>query len=351
MKPPNNHILDGASLIQMPDGSTRPRIGDLAKLSSGGLGGRSLGAAKAEAAYVSFATTFNDRLKPAQGIGRSIATVIEDPNLLHTEMWTTAAPLLRDWVGPKLLHKLRAESFSITTSPKEASIEIPKNDILTDRYGLWMPKIAGLADAFEWGINDFVIGMLVGGLQGTVLGSTYDGQNLFDFDHTALSIGGTSQSNIVTGALSVNVYDSAWIKYLSMLNENGQPVNNPGKKVRLIYGPANRQIVKTILIQQHQAGGADNVDAGTAEPVETGYITAGRTITIGGNTITLTGLEWFLVPENSSSIIVQIKRPPELLSVEDGAYVFLNAKHLYGVEAEFGGAYGLWQEIVGGPGA
>lgn len=346
---PSQEILDGA--VRMPQGGLRPSISELARLSAGGVGGRSLGAAKIEAAYVSYSTTFNDRLKVAGGVGRMLATVIEDPNIIHTELWTTAAPLLREWVGAKLLNKLRAESLTITTSPKEASIEIPKNDVLTDRFGLWRPKIAGLADTFEWGLNDLVIAMLVAGVQGTALGTTYDGQNLFDTDHTALSIGGTAQSNIVTGAFTQAIYDTAWQRLLSLLNENGQPVNDPGRNMRLIVGPANRKVARDIVQAQRLANGADNLDRATAELVVTGYLTAGRTINVRGTTITLTGNEWFLIPEGSSAVIVQVKRPPELLSVEDGAYAFLNAKYLYGVETEFGAGYGLWQEAVGGPGS
>lgn len=353
MKLPNHHVLDGTTMIEMPDGSLRPLIGELAKLSLGGVGGRSLGSAKMEAALISYSTTFQNALVPARGIGRQIATVIEDPNIVHTELWSTAAPLMRDWIGPKLLNKLRIESTQIVTSPKEASIEVPKNDILNDKFGLYFDRIRQLADAYEWAINDLVIAMYVAGLQGTALGATYDGQNLFDVDHTALSIGGANQSNIVTGALTQTIYDNAWIKYLSILNENGMPVNNPGKRARFVYGPAQRQIAKQILLQQRQANGADNIDAGTAEPIETGYITAGRKITVNGVTITLTGLEWFLIPEGSAAVVVQIKRPVELLSVDDpnSAYAFLNAKNLYGVEAEFGAGYGPWQQVVGGPGA
>lgn len=356
MKIPQQHILDGSATITMPDGTERPLISELMrlmKLSAGGTGGRSLGAAKAEAAYVSYSTTFNNRLKAVKGIGRRIATIIEDPNIIHTELWATATPLLREWYGPKLLNKLRAESLSIKTSPKEASIEIPKNDLLNDRFNLWTPKIEGLADAFEWGLSDLVIAMYVAGIQGTALGTTYDGQNLFDTDHTALSIGGTNQSNIVTGPLTQLVYDTAWIKYLSILNENGMPVNDPASKPLFVYGPANRQIAKTILMQQRQANGADNLDVGTAEAVETGYITAGRKITVGNVTITLTGLEWLLVRPNSAAVIVQIKRDVELLNVDDpnSAYMFLNAKALYGIETEFGAGYGPWQDAVGGPGA
>lgn len=343
---PQGNITLGAGLVG-------PSLAQLAKLSIGGTGGRSLGASKIEAAYVSYSTRFNDRLKTASKIGRSLATVIEDENIIHTELWTTAAPLLREWIGPKLLHKLRAESTQITTSPKEASIEVPKNDILNDKFGLWAPKIDRLADAFEFGINDLVFGMLVGGIQGVALGATFDGQNLIDTDHTALSIGGTAQSNHVAGALTPTTFNTGITRFLTMVNENGVPVNDPGRKVRLVVGPSNRLAARDILDAQTLANGASNQDRGVAELIVTPYLTAGRVIRVGNTSITVSGTEWFLIPEDSSAVIVQVKRPPELLKVDnpESAYAFLNSKFLYGIETEFGAGYGLWQEIVGGPGA
>ena len=48
-------------------------------------------------------------------------------------------------------------------------------------------------------------------------------------------------------------------------------------------------------------------------------------------------VEWALIPEGSTSVIVHKKRGPEFLSVEDGEFVFRTAKFLYGIEAEFRG--------------
>jgi phage major head subunit gpT-like protein len=72
-----------------------------------------------------------------------------------------------------------------------------------------------------------------------------------------------------------------------------------------------------------------------------------------GTTITLTGLEWFLIPEGSSAVMIQVKRDPEFLAVDrgDDEFTFRTGKLLYGLESEDGGTYGMWQEIVGGPGA
>jgi phage major head subunit gpT-like protein len=127
------------------------------------------------------------------------------------------------------------------------------------------------------------------------------------------------------------------------------PINVASKPMQLVVGPANRAAARTIIEQQILAAGAQNVDAGTAELVVTPWISA-RTTNVLGVSVTLTGTEWFLLPQASSAVLLHDKRDVEFLSVEEGEFAFRTGKYLYGIEAEFGAGYGLWQEVVGGPG-
>lgn len=313
-------------------------------------GGKSPDAAKIEAAYIGFSTMLHNRLKKAASQYREIAMVLQTDNLLDRMLWLQSTPKMRLWLGDKTLNMLRGESLPIVTRPHEASLEIPKNDIINDRFGLYTGRIGDIGDAFPWALDELAIVMIAAGIAGTALGTTYDGQNLVDTDHTALSAGGTQQSNKVTGAFSQAVYQTAWQRYLGIQDENGVPQNIANRPMRLLHGPANRDIVRTVLKQDFQASGARNIDYGTAEPLLSPWITSG-TRNVLGTSVTLTGLEWALIPESSAAVIIQIKRAAEFLSVEDGEFAFRTGKYLYGIEAEFGATYGLWQEIVGGPGS
>lgn len=319
-------------------------------MGQGSQGGRALDSAKIEAAYTGFFTAFMNRLSVAPALYNRLATVVETDNIVDRQLWLSNVPKMRRWVGPKVIHKLRGESKQIVTGPHEASIEVSKHDILNDRLGLYKRRIGEMADAYGWAIDELVVGMIAAGIQGSALGTTYDGQNLVDTDHTASSAGGTSQSNKVTGAFSAIKYTEAWSKYLAMADENGNPINQASGRKILLVGPANREVARDILQDQVASDGSTNLDAGTADLVVHPRIRAG-TINVNGVDVTLTGNEWALIPEGSTSIIVHVKRTPEFLSVEDGEWVFRQGKYLYGIEAEFGADYGLWQEIVGGPGA
>lgn len=313
-------------------------------------GGRSPDAAKIEAGYIGFSTIMHNRLKKAESQYDQIATVAQTDNVLDRQLWLQSTPKMKLWLGDKTLNLLRGESLPIITRPHEASIVIPKNDLINDRWGLYRGRVGDLADAYTWALDELAIVMIAAGIAGTALGTTYDGQNLVDTDHTALSVGGTAQSNRVTGALSQAVYQTAWQRFLGIQDENGVPQNTASRRMKLLHGPANRDVVRTILKQDYAANGARNIDFGSAEPVLSPWIVAGTRNVLGTN-VTLTGLEWALIPEGSSAVILQIKRAAETLSVEEGEFAFRTGKYLYGIEAEFGATYGLWQEIVGGPGS
>lgn len=319
-------------------------------------GGSSPDVSKIEAASIAFGTSLHNRLKRPDSFHKKFAKMLRTNKLLTRELWLNSLPKMRLWEGDKVLSMLRAESLPIVTRPHEASIIVPKGDILNDDLGLYADRINSLGDSYEQHLDEMFIGGLIAGLQGTALGTTYDGQNLIDTDHTFLGNGqGTTYSNKVTGALSSTTYNQGMNLFMSMKDENGMPIApTRGRNLWLVHGPANRVVARSILQQDNIVGQTQtNMDKGTAMSWCSEWITAGAVYNVFGQTITLTGLEWFLIPEGSSAIMIQIKRDVEFLAVDKGddEFTFRTGKLLYGIESEDGMAYGLPQEIVGGTGA
>lgn len=321
------------------------------------IGGTSPDSQKVEVASVAFGTMLNNRFASYPAFYPSIATVVQTPVLLNREIWLNAVPKMRMWEGPKFISKISAENLPIVTRPHEVSIAIPKGDIINDTLGIYAPKVGQLAERYPQALDDLAVTMLCAGVAGTALGSTYDGQNLIDTDHTFRSAdAGTAAfqvSNKVTGAFSASVFQSAMNLFLSLKNEQGIPVNLGSGPYMLLHGPANRIAVRNVLqLDTASIGGfvlPQNLDKNAAVPVLCPWITP-RTTSVLGTSVTITGNEWFLMPMRSSAVICQIKRAAEFLSVEEGYQVFMDGLYYYGLEAEFGATYGLWQEIVGGPG-
>lgn len=323
------------------------------------IGGTSPDAQKVEIAYQGFGTLLNNRLASYESFYPRIATVVQTNQLLNREIWLNAVPKMRVWEGPKFISRISAENLPIVTRPHEVSIAIGKGEILNDNLGIYAPKIGQLAERYPQALDDLAVTMLCAGVQGGgILGTTYDGQDLIDTDHVFRSadagVAAFQYSNRVTGAFSASVFQSAVTKFKTLKNEHGIPVNIGSGPLMLLHGPANRILVRNVLaLDTASIGGfvlPQNLDKGGAQPVECPWIQA-RTTSVLGTSVTLTGLEWFLMPMNSTAVIAQIKRAAEFLSVEEGYQVFMDGTYYYGLEAEFGAAYGLPQEIVGGPGS
>lgn len=320
------------------------------------IGGQSPDGTKVDVASVGFGTRLANRLMQYDPIYPRIATVVQTDKLLNREIWLNAVANMHLWEGPRQINRISAESLPIVTRPHSNAIAISRSDIINDQLGLYSPMVDKLADTYPFALDDLVITMLCAGVAGTALGTTYDGQNLIDTDHTFRSadtgVSAFQYSNKVTGAFTAAVFQSAMNLFMTLRNEYGRPVHTNGPYY-LLHGPANRVAVRTVLQQDTAtiAGVtlAQNLDKGLAIPLLTPLIAA-RTTKVLGTSVTLTGTEWFLIPANSSAVILQIKRAIEAMSVEEGYQVFMEGLYYYGIDAEFGAAYGLPQEIVGGPG-
>jgi phage major head subunit gpT-like protein len=310
-------------------------------------GGSSIDAAKIEAAYRGFRTTFHDELRSmrdSRPLYSRIARVVEVDSEVTTDVWLNGLPQMREWRGPKHLRKLRGESNTIRTKPHEASIEVPVRDIANDRLGLYRQAISDMAGAWVRALNRAVVTVLVNGLTGGAGDAGYDGQDLFDTDHHYASTGSDSQNNKVTGALATGTYNEAWQKYLEFTDENGEPLDQPEPAI-LVVGTANRNIARKLIGQKALASGESNMDEGTTELVVTPWIT---------------GTEWFLLRRNAAAVILHVKQNPLFLTVgqpsngnegEVDSHRFMNGTYLYGIEAEYGAAPGLWEHAIGGTGA
>lgn len=322
------------------------------------IGGQSPDGTKVDVASVGFGTRLNNRLTQYDALYPRIATVVMTDKLLNREIWLNAVPNMHLWEGPRQISRISAESLPIVTRPHSNAIAISRSDIMNDQLGLYSPMVDKLADTYPFALDDLVIAMLAAGVAGTALGTTYDGQNLIDTDHTFRSAdSGTAAfqySNKVTGAFTAAVFQTAMNLFLTLRNEYGRPVHVGQGPFYLLHGPANRVAVRNVLqLDTATIGGftlPQNLDKGLAIPICTPLISA-RTTRVLGTSVTLTGLEWFLIPANSSAVILQIKRAVEAMSVEEGYQVFMEGLYYYGIDAEFGAAYGLPQEVVGGPGS
>lgn len=301
--------------------------------------GKLLDRAKLEVAYVTYSTIFDMALANAPVVYPRIASVMNDVGPKTEFKWLGAVPTMQKWEGQRPINKVRAESHSLETAWYANGIELDLDDIREDRLGVVRPRVEMLAKMGPRKIDAIVVDMYVQGFAAGagLYGLTYDGQYLIDNDHTASASGGTSQTNLQSGAIGETNWNAAREKMMAFVDDKGEKLELDADTI--LAGPANQLAIRKLLLQQFKASGESNVDAGTA----TGIINS-----------RITGNSWFAIASGvePKPVIVGIEfgvEFAELMGIDD-MNVFMNRTCYAGAQMKVGFAYGHWQGVVGSTG-
>ncbi len=292
--------------------------------------------AKLDAAYITFSTLFDMQLTRAPTVFQDITTVIPVATTQVDFKWFGDVPKMKEWIGPRAINKLRAETHSIRTKNWSNGIEVERDDIADDKLGLVTPRIQALADEGMWGMEQLVMDFLQDFAGAKAL--TYDAKPLISTTHTASGAGGVAQSNDQAVALDETNYQGAWAKMLSFKDTMGTPLRIMPDT--LLVGVANRTVARKLIQQETKATGEQNIEAGTSRLIVHPYITA---------------TNWFLISTRQAvrALILLIRQSPQFAAVDSmngDTHSFMNATFLYGADARYGAGFGLWQTIVGSDG-
>lgn len=296
---------------------------------------------KLEAAYITYSTIFDQALTNTSAIYTDITTVINDAGPVNQFNWLGDVPVMQAWIGARIIQRLRAEKHTLTTAWFANGIELDFDDVSEDKLGIVRPRIEMLAKMGPRKIDAVSVDMYTNGFGGT-LGLCYDGQYLFDTDHTADGAGvGVQQDNTQTGAFGSSTFNGAITKMMGFKSTNGEPLEITPDS--LLAGPAQQLSMRQLLQAQYLANGASNVDAGMTRGIINARIT-------GSN-----ALKWFLLALKYGvrPVIVGVEVPPQFAELAgwDQMTMFMHRTMLAGAHMKVGWCYGLWQTAIGGVGS
>lgn len=293
---------------------------------------------KLEAAYVTYSTIFDMALANTPAIYPEIATVLTGVGPVTQFNWLGDVPVMTKWIGPRTINRLRAEKHRLETEWFANGIELDYDDVAEDKLGIVRPRIEQLASMGPRKIDALVVDMYLAGFAGT-LGLAYDGQYLFDTDHTADGAGaGTAQDNTVSGALSSATYNTALQRMMEFTGTNGEPLELSADT--LLAGPQNQLVMRQLLMAQFGAAGATNVDQGTTRGIINARITGASH-----------KHKWFTLASKLGirPVLLGVEYPPMFAELAgwDQTNMFMNRNMLAGAHMKVGVAYGMWQTAVG----
>lgn len=133
-----------------------------------------------------FSAAFNKGFGTPVSHYRQIAMTASSNTREETYAWLGAMPRIREWVGDKVLNGLAAHGYTIKNKSFELTVEVPRNDIEDDRYGVFGPMFEEMGREAASHPDTLVFGLLKDGFTTPC----YDGQYFFDEEHPSDVFGG-----------------------------------------------------------------------------------------------------------------------------------------------------------------
>lgn len=240
----------------------------------------------------------------------------------------------RQWLGPREITQLRAESVTIVDVEWEKSVGVLRKELEDDDLGIIKPRIMNLAQTMISFQDKRAIDRLILGFTAI---NGHDGVTFFASTHPRDG-GLANQNNTANSALSDANFNAAYASMASLTDRAGVPL---GLLPRLLMtGPHWRATAKSIVEVEYLASGASNPNYKTVEYLMNPWIT---------------GHHWFLFAEvaGMKAWLQQFRTEVEF-EAQDTALsdnLFMNGELRYGARQRFESGPALWYLAYGNLGA
>lgn len=158
----------------------------------------SLDTAAAVAKLRSLTVKFDNRVKATTPFYPRLCSVIPSDGADEEYGMLGSVPGVREWLGDRDFHTLRAAKFTIENKHWESSVQVQKTHIRDDRMGIYGPIIENLATRAARHPDKLLLSDLV---VNATTNLCLDGQAFFDTDH-AWGDSGTQDNDLTTGIVA-----------------------------------------------------------------------------------------------------------------------------------------------------
>lgn len=157
-----------------------------------------INSARLNALRVGFQAIFNKAFSAPPTFYEKLAMVVNSTAGEEKYGWLGMLPRMREWIGQRVVHRLKEHDYSIKNKDFELTVSVGRNDIMDDKLGVYSPMFQSLGDSAARHPDELVFALLKNGFTTPC----YDGQYFFDTDHPVLDESGAevSQSNSMGGA-------------------------------------------------------------------------------------------------------------------------------------------------------
>lgn len=172
-----------------------------------------------DAMFVGYSTAWQAGFDEATAWADRISTQMPSSGEREVYAFRSQMPRVKKWIGERQVERLAAHSYSITNDDWEVTIEVPRNKIEDDSYGVFTLDFRGAGSMVKKWPDD----MLYTLIQNAEATLCFDGQNFFDTDHPydPYDVAKGTYSNLLTSkALTAANYADARRKFRLFRNDN-----------------------------------------------------------------------------------------------------------------------------------
>ncbi|EOK9972285.1 Mu-like prophage major head subunit gpT family protein [Escherichia coli] len=110
---------------------------------------------------------------------KKIAMTVPSTSKSNTYGWLGQFPQFREWIGSRVIEKMKAYGYAIVNKTFEGTVAISRDDFEDDNLGIYSPLFQEMGRAAAVQPDELVFAALRDGISA----ACYDGQNFFDTEH------------------------------------------------------------------------------------------------------------------------------------------------------------------------
>lgn len=271
---------------------------------------------------------------------KTIALEVPSTKASETYAWLGQLPKMREWLGERTVQGLSEHSFSIINKDFESTLRVDRNALEDEQYGQFKVLAAMMGQEARRFYDEYLMGVIEAN------GLCYDGQNMFDTDHSE-GISG-SQSNapaasstytVSTAAQMVTVLNLVVSAMAQIKGDKNKPF---GAKVTHILVPTSLEwVAREAFDPSYRGTGtttASDMGKGRVQVLVSEYLT-------NNATPGYSDVYWLDLSKPVKPFIFQNRKNTEFVALDksDDYENFMSKGILYGVDNRFNMGFGLWQ--------
>jgi len=138
--------------------------------------------------FKGFSAKFRDSYGKTPSHWDQIAMVMPSGGRDETYGFLGLFPSLREWVGPRVIKRLTGSTFTIVNRKFESTVEIARDAISDDRYGIFSPMFTEMGLVAKTHPDELIFGLLASGF----VANGYDGVPFFAANHPTVNAAGVT---------------------------------------------------------------------------------------------------------------------------------------------------------------